>query len=475
MAKANLVTKKTTYLHCTLVWQRTVIKEEIFSPGKKITLGDSSAATFTIESPILGERHCLLRHKKGGTELFLKPGMLGRVRIGGQTHEVEELLHPGSIAHKKGDLLHYILNEHDGGVIVFGQVGIMFDFVRDLGGVKTNSFSTLLGLERPMTRVFTGMLVIAMLIAMVSRLFGSAPSGFVVEQIPERIVSYMIDDPERVREFSQEIRRWNKEQQDKQKQPEEIQPKPTQRETTEHKPVQDRPEDRATDPDQERLRQKVANAGVVGAIQAARQKDGALRHVLTEGGLGMSLDSALQKLDKGAASVRVIGSEGQGQGFAPMLIPRAGTTEALGEGLKGAGIGTGQTARRLAENSRLADRREARVVVNMTADDASVTGGTLSKKQIADVVMRNKDAIRYCYESQLMRFPTLRGKVLTDFIIELDGSVKTAKVAQQTLTQPEAVNTVIGCIVRFIQRWKFPKPEGGKVRVLYPFTFGRAE
>jgi hypothetical protein len=416
------VATKTTYLRCALIWQRTVVHEEIFLPGKKITVGNSSAATFTLESSILGESHCLFRHKKSGAELYIKPGMLGRVRISGQTHEVEELLHPGSIARQNGDERHYVLNEHDGGVLVFGRVGIMFDFVRDLGEVQTNSVSTQLGLERPMTRMFTVMLALAMLVAMVSRLFGSTPSGFIVEQIPERIVSYMIDDPERVREFKQEIRRWNKEQEDKQQQPEEPQPKPSTREAAEHKSTS------VADTDEERLRQKVANAGVVGAIQAARQKDGALRHVLTEGGLGLSLDAALQKLDRGAASVRVLGSEGTGPGLAPMLIPRAGTAEALGEGFKGGAIGTGQTARRVAENSRLADRREARVVVSMPADDASVTGGTLSKKQIADVVMRNKDAIRYCYESQLMRFPTLRGKVLTDFIIEMDGSVELRKL-----------------------------------------------
>jgi hypothetical protein len=463
------VAKKTIYLRCSLIWQRTVIQEEIFLPGKKITIGNSSAAVFTIESPILGDSHCLFRHKKSGAELYLKPGMLGRIRISGQTHEVEELLHPGSIARQNGDERQYLLNEHDAGVLVFGRVGIMFDFTRDLGEVASNSVANLLGLERPMTRMFTVSLAIAMLIAMVSRLFGSTPSGFVVEQIPERIVSYMIDDPERVREFSQEIQRWNKEQENKRQQPEETQPKPSPHETSEHKPTA------ATDMDQERLRQKVANTGVVGAIQAARQKDEALRHVLTEGGLGLSLDTALQKLDRGAASVRILGSEGTGPGLAPMLIPRSSAHETLGEGIKGGAIGTGQTARRIAENSRLAERREARVVVSMPADDASVTGGTLSKKQIADVVMRNKDAIRYCYESQLMRFPTLRGKVLTDFIIELDGTVKTAKIAQHTLTQAEAVHNVVGCIIRFIQRWKFPKPEGGKVRVLYPFTFGRAE
>ena len=46
----------------------------------------------------------------------------------------------------------------------------------------------------------------------------------------------------------------------------------------------------------------------------------------------------------------------------------------------------------------------------------------------------NKGAIRYCYESQLTRFPTLRGKVVVDFIIETNGSVKTIKLPSNSIS-----------------------------------------
>jgi TonB family protein len=88
--------------------------------------------------------------------------------------------------------------------------------------------------------------------------------------------------------------------------------------------------------------------------------------------------------------------------------------------------------------------------------------------------MRNKGAVRYCYESQLMRYPTLRGKVVVDFIIDTGGRVSKVKVPTNTLSQSGAKDKVGRCLIKFISRWRFPKPKGGKVRVIYPFTFGRS-
>jgi outer membrane biosynthesis protein TonB len=110
----------------------------------------------------------------------------------------------------------------------------------------------------------------------------------------------------------------------------------------------------------------------------------------------------------------------------------------------------------------------------MPASDANVSGGGISKQEISKVVQRNKGAIRYCYESQLSRFPTLRGKVVVDFFIELDGSVRTVKVPTNRLSNKAAATKVISCLIRFIRRWRFPKPKKSKVQVIYPFNFGRS-
>jgi hypothetical protein len=224
----------------------------------------------------------------------------------------------------------------------------------------------------------------------------------------------------------------------------------------------------------DKIRKKVSNKGVVGAISSARKKKGALQDVLDKGGLGMNLNSAVAKLERGMATARVLTSTGVGGIEVPTLVGRRGTAEADGEGLDEEMPGTGRTGRRVGRESRLAERREAEVRVSMPSSEATVTGGMLSKKQISDVVMRNKGAVRYCYESQLMRFPTLRGKVVVDFIIDTNGTVNKVKVPTNTLTQAGARDNVGRCLIKFISRWRFPKPKGGKVRVIYPFTFGRS-
>ena len=119
-----------------------------------------------------------------------------------------------------------------------------------------------------------------------------------------------------------------------------------------------------------RIRKKVAEKGMVGALSKARKKDSALRDVMGEGGLGISLASAVQALDRGAAQARVLTSSGRGGMLVPTLAPRRGTAEALGEGLDGALPATGRTGRRVSRGSRLAERREAEVVVSIPRSGA---------------------------------------------------------------------------------------------------------
>jgi outer membrane biosynthesis protein TonB len=301
----------------------------------------------------------------------------------------------------------------------------------------------------------------------VSRIFAGSPPPFTVEQLPERVVSFVVEDPEAAREFKKELKRLREE---KKKQKEN--PNKTQKRQKPRSPVNNRTS--GDDAETRKIRKKVAGKGMVGALSSARKKDSALRDVMGQGGLGISLASAVQALDRGAAQARVLTSSGHGGMLVPTLAPRRGTAEALGEGLGEALPATGRTGRRVSRGSRLAERAEARVTVSIPQSAAEVTGGTLSKKQIYDVVKRNRGAIRYCYESQLMRYPTLRGKVTVDFIIGTSGRVQKVKLASNKLSQAAAKDKVASCLIKFISRWRFPKPKGGKVRVIYPFSFGRS-
>ena len=93
--------------------------------------------------------------------------------------------------------------------------------------------------------------------------------------------------------------------------------------------------------------------------------------------------------------------------------------------------------------------------------------GFCKEKDILRVVGGRQRGIQYCYEKELARNPELNGKVTMGWRIGLDGKV--AKVVVQSSTLGN--KSVEGCMKRQIQRWRFPKPEGGMCQIRFPFVF----
>jgi TonB family protein len=97
--------------------------------------------------------------------------------------------------------------------------------------------------------------------------------------------------------------------------------------------------------------------------------------------------------------------------------------------------------------------------------------GSLDKELIRKVIHANRGQIRYCYESQLNRFPKLNGKVAVKFVISPTGSVSTSSVAQTTVGNAE----LEACVAGRVRTWQFPKPKGGGVVIVtYPFIFAQS-
>ena len=99
--------------------------------------------------------------------------------------------------------------------------------------------------------------------------------------------------------------------------------------------------------------------------------------------------------------------------------------------------------------------------------NATVTG-SLSREVIQRFIRRHINQLRYCYEQQLAREPSLSGQVVVRFTISPHGSVSQAAIASTTLNNP----TVEQCLLRAFRRIAFPQPAGGGVVVVsYPLTF----
>ena len=96
--------------------------------------------------------------------------------------------------------------------------------------------------------------------------------------------------------------------------------------------------------------------------------------------------------------------------------------------------------------------------------------GGLDKSLIDAVLKRNMSQIRYCYQRQLDKKPSLNGKIKVKFVIARDGSVSKASIASSTMGA--AGKPIQSCIVGRLKKFKFPKPNGGLVIVKYPFIVG---
>ena len=94
--------------------------------------------------------------------------------------------------------------------------------------------------------------------------------------------------------------------------------------------------------------------------------------------------------------------------------------------------------------------------------------GELPKKVIKRYIATKMGAIKACYQKGLQANPGLQGKVKVMFLIQPNGKVAGAKIADSGLNSP----AVESCILRNIKIWRFPRAKGGgSTKVIYPFNF----
>ncbi len=192
---------------------------------------------------------------------------------------------------------------------------------------------------------------------------------------------------------------------------------------------------------------------------------GGISTIFGHQGLGGELKSAMGNMFGAAAGdaggFGGLGLRGSGSGGGGV-----GDTVGIGGiGTKGRGGGTGGYGSGVGV---LGGKKD--VDIGITSSEPMVMG-SLDKELIRKVIHANRGQIRYCYESQLNRFPKLNGKVAVKFIISPTGSVSTSSVAQTTVGNAE----LEACVAGRVRTWTFPKPKGGGVVIVtYPFIFAQS-
>lgn len=198
------------------------------------------------------------------------------------------------------------------------------------------------------------------------------------------------------------------------------------------------------------LQQKVASKGLLKILGSAGGA-GALSDVLGSGTGSGDVAAALA----GARGVSIATAESVGG-------PRgggAGRTAGIGD------VGTsggGKVA--------LAGKGDAKVSGQVSAASPEVDSADVDRAALSRYIRDRLGAIRGCYERELKRNPSLKGKVVVRFNITPAGRAGDIKIEENTLGSPE----VGSCIQSLMRTWIFPFKPPDEVPVQYPFLFTSA-
>jgi len=197
------------------------------------------------------------------------------------------------------------------------------------------------------------------------------------------------------------------------------------------------------------------SAGVLGALRDGSELDG----VFGSSGLNSDLLGGIGGLI-GAKGVQFgsggLGSRGSGLGGGGTAGGLGGLgTKGRGSGASGYGTGGGH----------FGSKGEGKIG---TIGGEAIILGALDKSLVDAVVRRHLNQIRYCYQRELTKNPSLGGKVVVKFVIAKDGTVSSASTKSSTLANA----AVEGCINGRFMRFQFPQPKGGGIVIVsYPFLF----
>ena len=87
--------------------------------------------------------------------------------------------------------------------------------------------------------------------------------------------------------------------------------------------------------------------------------------------------------------------------------------------------------------------------------------------QLLAVIQKYAAGIQYCYESELKRDETLRGKLIVAMTITASGAVQEASVVKNTVGSER----LAACALSQIRSWRFPPIDGGLTTFQAPFVF----
>jgi TonB family protein len=448
-------TPQARVLQTSLLWGNTLLAVEHFREGVPVTIGEGKKNVFNVFTPDVGNSHTLAVDRDGKLELHVPASAGVIVTTHGTVRTKDELRASGGLKSSPGDKVQtFNLGLNDRAEVSFGTVSFVVRYVKPSPAIQARSLQ-----ETDFTYIkITAILMIAaiaILTAMVLRPKTETVAADDILKDQQRVAKFLVK-PAPKQEIPK-LKHTGVEEGEKAKGEE---GKFGKEEAKKAEADPSKPGTPVVDKSKkEKDRAVVGSVGILGAMKGLK---GGASDVFGPGGLGTGINNALGGLKGGAGmgdaqGVGGLGTRGTGKGGG-------------GNGLGIGGLGTQGTGRGTGGSGGIDLGRRGKQIVKVVPGKTTVIGG-LDKDVIAKVIRDHMAEIKYCYETELNKDPSLAGKVAVAFTIDPTGAVSEANVSETTLNNSTAEN----CMIRRIRRWKFPEPKGGGVvAVTYPWLFSPA-
>jgi len=175
---------------------------------------------------------------------------------------------------------------------------------------------------------------------------------------------------------------------------------------------------------------------------------------------------AVKSSSAGSANFKVGGIKGK-LGNARISVPTSGMVATKGnrQVLRSAGVGGKGRVAALAKGS--VGQKKVMGMVRARMNKSVKINGGMSREAVKRVIEQHLDEVTYCYEIALISNPSIKGRIIYEWKIRMNGTVGQVRIKSSTVNS----NDIHACIKSAIKTWQFPKPVGNEVVVSYPFIF----
>jgi len=508
--------KDTRFLRVAVLWNDSILKEEVLSEGRSVTIGSGIRNMFTLPAPFASQT--IIRHRPGRPDKYwvaLFGDMVGNVEINGKKETVAEYKRNHTSDTRDANFVR--INPGDSGAFQIGDATLMFHFVKP--ALMERKGSPLLALSDGVSPgvIFSAALQFLFLFTIAATAKADLDKTR-KQEVMRRLIK--IDMALQNRKLERQKKDEQKKEESKVEKEKEPEKEEVLKEETEQQPVLEQKLEDAGDPLKKTLEDKkdeefkpmkeghigkdakrdsmlakeAKKKGVIAVLDSKMKKNTSLSKLLgkdrnmsaknlvwAEDGeyavsredesdfSYMSSDGGTGDFGGGGGFGGAGGFGGGGGGFGGGGAFGMGGMGGLGGGLPG-GIGGADAARsgRMAMAG-LKDRDRKRAS-KVKLDSGSV-GQFCKKADVQRKVSGRAAAIRACYEMQLQLKPDLAGKVTLQWIIDLTGRVNGVKVVDNTTGNSKLQD----CIAKIIGKIHFQPPQGGMCIIRWPFVFSPGE